>query len=153
MIEKDHGQYNHSSKIFWASGTCVLIDRKTFIKVGGFDKQFFMHQEEIDLCWRIQGIGKGIGYCPNSKVFHHGGGTLTTNNYKKTFYNHRNNLIMLFKNLPVFDLIIVLINRLIIDFFISLSYLFKLNLFIFSCNIYSLLIIFNFNTKIYFYKP
>ena len=71
-------------------------------------------------------IGKSIGYCPNSKVFHFGGGTLATNNYKN-IYNHRNNLIMLFKNLPVFDLIIVLINRLIIDFFISISYLFNLN--------------------------
>ena len=128
VIEKDLGQYNCPSKIFWASGTCVLIDRKIFIKVGGFDKQFFMHQEEIDLCWRIQGIGKGIGYCPNSKVFHHGGGTLTTNNYKKTFYNHRNNLIMLFKNLPIIDLILVLVNRILIDFLISISYLFKLNL-------------------------
>ena len=128
VIEKDFGQYNYPSKIFWGSGTCILIDRKTFIKVGGFDKQFFMHQEEIDLCWRIQGIGKKIGYCPNSKVFHYGGGTLATNNYKKTFYNHRNNLIMLFKNLPIIDLIIVLANRVLIDFLISLSYLLKLNL-------------------------
>jgi len=127
VIEKDLGQYNYPSKIFWASGTCFLIDRKTFIKVGGFDKQFFMHQEEIDLCWRIQGNGKKIGYCPNSKVFHYGGGTLATNNYKKTFYNHRNNLIMLFKNLPIFDLILVLVNRILIDFLISLSYLLKLN--------------------------
>ena len=87
-----------------------------------------MHQEEIDLCWRIQGIGGKIGYCPNSKVFHHGGGTLSKSDYKKTFYNHRNNLLMLFKNLPLIDLILVLINRLIIDLLIAFYYLIKCKL-------------------------
>jgi hypothetical protein len=125
-IEKDNGQYNSSSAIFWASGACFLINRKTFLKVGGFDQNFNMHQEEIDLCWRIQGMGEKIGYCPNSKVFHYGGGTLNKSNYKKIFYNHRNNLIMLFKNLPIIDLIIILINRTIIDVLIAFSYLIKL---------------------------
>lgn len=125
-IEKDNGQYNSTSAIFWASGACFLINREIFLKVGGFDQNFNMHQEEIDLCWRIQGLGKKIGYCPNSKVFHYGGGTLSKNDHKKIFYNHRNNLIMLFKNLTLIDLFIILINRLIIDLLISLMYLIKL---------------------------
>lgn len=125
-IEKDNNQYNSPSAIFWASGACFLINRKIFLKVGGFDQNFNMHQEEIDLCWRIQGIGKKIGYCPNSKVFHFGGGTLSKSNYKKVFYNHRNNLIMLFKNLTLIDLIIVIINRAIIDLLIAFNYLIKL---------------------------
>ena len=61
-----------------------------------------MHQEEIDLCWRLQGLGKKIGYCAKSEVYHYGGGTLKKGDWKKSFYNHRNNLLMLFKNLPVF---------------------------------------------------
>tara|TARA_B100001758_G_C18388286_1_gene601397 strand:- start:422 stop:1444 length:1023 start_codon:yes stop_codon:yes gene_type:complete len=127
-IEKDMGQYNSSSAIFWASGACFLINREIFLKVGGFDQNFNMHQEEIDLCWRIQGLGKKIGYCPKSTVFHYGGGTLSKSDYKKIFYNHRNNLIMLFKNLPIFDLIIILINRIVIDLLIALKYLIKLNI-------------------------
>ena len=127
-VEKDNGQYNNPTSIFWASGSCFLIKLETFLKVGGFDENFNMHQEEIDLCWRIQGIGGKIGYCPGSKVFHYGGGTLSKSNYKKTFYNHRNNLLMLFKNLPLIDLVLVLINRLIIDFLIAFYYLIKLKL-------------------------
>ena len=126
--EKDMGQYNSHSAIFWASGACFLINRKMFLKVGGFDQNFNMHQEEIDLCWRIQGAGKKIGYCPKSKVFHYGGGTLSKSDFKKTFYNHRNNLIMLFKNLPLIDLIIILLNRLIIDLLIAFKYLFELKI-------------------------
>jgi len=127
-IEEDKGQYNTPSSIFWASGACFLINREIFLQAGGFDENFKMHQEEIDLCWRIQGIGKKIGYCPDSHVFHHGGGTLSKSDYKKTFYNHRNNLLMLFKNLPFIDLIIVLINRFIIDLFIAFRYLISLKL-------------------------
>ena len=128
IIEKDNGQYNSSSAIFWASGACFLINRQTFLKIGGFDQQFYMHHEEIDLCWRIQGIGKKIGYCPDSKVFHHGGGTLFKTSYKKTYYNHRNNLIMLFKSLPIIDLILILINRILIDLLIAINYAIKLQL-------------------------
>ena len=86
-----------------------------------------MHQEEIDLCWRIQGTGQKIGYCAKSTVYHYGGGTLTKRSYKKTFYNHRNNLLMLFKNLKISDFILIIINRLLIDIFISFYYLIKLN--------------------------
>tara|TARA_B100000575_G_scaffold250005_1_gene216689 strand:- start:279 stop:1304 length:1026 start_codon:yes stop_codon:yes gene_type:complete len=126
-LEKDTGQYNNSSEIFWGSGSCLLIKLDTFKKIGGFDENFFMHQEEIDLCWRIQGTGQKIGYCAKSTVYHYGGGTLTKRSYKKTFYNHRNNLLMLFKNLKISDFILIIINRLLIDIFISFYYLIKLN--------------------------
>ena len=134
-LEKDTGQYNDSSEIFWGSGSCLLIKLETFKKMGGFDENFFMHQEEIDLCWRIQGFGKKIGYCSESTVYHYGGGTLTKNNYKKTFYNHRNNLLMLFKNLKISELILILINRFLIDILISFYYLIKLK-FVHSIMVY-----------------
>ena len=129
LIEKDEGQYEKETSIFWASGACFLIQRNYFFKAGGFDENFWMHQEEIDLFWRIQGLGKKIGYTPKSQVYHYGAGTLKNESWKKTFYNHRNNLLMLFKNLPLFDLIIVLLNRPIIDFLISINHLRKLQVF------------------------
>jgi GT2 family glycosyltransferase len=100
VCEDDHGQYDQSEPIFWASGACLFIRSSVFKEVGGFDEYFFAHQEEIDLCWRIQLAGYTIFSCPASVVYHVGGGTLEKGNPKKTFLNFRNNHIMLNKNLP-----------------------------------------------------
>jgi GT2 family glycosyltransferase len=98
--EDDHGQYDQPEPIFWASGAALFIRAKIFHEVGGFDEYFFAHQEEIDLCWRIQLAGYKIYSCPASVVYHVGGGTLPAGNSFKTFLNFRNNRIMLSKNLP-----------------------------------------------------
>lgn len=97
-IEKDQHQYDQEKDIFWASGAAMIIKKKLFFEVGGFDPFFFAHQEEIDLCWRLQLAGYKIMSCPNSVVYHVGGGTLKKENPQKTYLNFRNNLIMLFKN-------------------------------------------------------
>ncbi|MEY3920611.1 MAG: hypothetical protein RL634_372 [Bacteroidota bacterium] len=97
-IEKDHHQYDQEKEIFWASGAAMIIRKKLFFDVGGFDPFFFAHQEEIDLCWRLQLAGYKIMSCPNSVVYHVGGGTLKKENPQKIYLNFRNNLIMLFKN-------------------------------------------------------
>jgi GT2 family glycosyltransferase len=97
-IEKDHHQYENESEIFWASGAAMFIRRKCFFEVGGLDPYFFAHQEEIDLCWRLQLAGYKIMSCPSSIVYHVGGGTLKKENPQKTYLNFRNNLIMVFKN-------------------------------------------------------
>ena len=98
-LEEDLGQYNKPTPIFWASGAAMFIKKSAFMEVGGFDPYFFAHQEEIDLCWRLQLAGYRIMSCPASVVYHIGGGTLPKNNPKKIFLNFRNNLIMLWKNL------------------------------------------------------
>lgn len=100
VCEYDRGQYNDVQEVFWASGAALLIRSSDFHAVGGFDEYFFAHQEEIDLCWRLQLLGKKIYCCPQSVVYHVGGGTLPRGNSKKTFLNFRNNQIMLAKNLP-----------------------------------------------------
>lgn len=100
ICEEDTGQYNEPAEIFWASGAALLIRSKTFHQLKGFDEYFFAHQEEIDLCWRIQLSGYKIFCCPQSVVYHVGGGTLPRGNSRKTFLNFRNNQIMLAKNLP-----------------------------------------------------
>ena len=100
VCEEDKGQYNSTQQVFWASGAALAIKKKYFDEVGGFDEYFFAHQEEIDLCWRLQLKGYSIFCCPQSIVYHVGGGTLPRGNSKKTFLNFRNNQIMLAKNLP-----------------------------------------------------
>ena len=101
ICEEDKGQYDQQEPIFWASGAALFIRARVFHTMGGFDESFFAHQEEIDLCWRIQLAGFRVYSCPASVVFHVGGGTLPRGNSRKTYLNFRNNLIMLAKNLPL----------------------------------------------------
>lgn len=99
LLERDEGQFDQPCSIFWATGASLFIRSGVFHEMGGFDDTFFAHQEEIDLCWRIQLAGYKIMVCPSSRIFHLGGGTLPAGPHK-IFLNFRNNLMMLYKNLP-----------------------------------------------------
>jgi GT2 family glycosyltransferase len=99
VCEKDEGQYDDSRQVFWATGAAMFVRTKVFRDLGGFDPFFFAHQEEIDLCWRMQHTGYQVWVCPKSVVYHVGGGTLPQSSPRKTFLNFRNNLVMLWKNL------------------------------------------------------
>lgn len=101
-IERDTGQYDDTREVFWASGAALFIKRKCWESVNGFDNDFFAHMEEVDLAWRLKLAGYSMGYCPESIVYHVGGGTLNTSNPQKTYLNFRNSLYMLQKNLPFF---------------------------------------------------
>lgn len=100
VCEEDRGQYDKMEPVFWVTGAAMVIRRNVFHEMKGFDEYFFAHQEEIDLCWRIQLAGYKLFSCPQSVVYHVGGGTLPRGNTLKTYLNFRNNQIMLFKNLP-----------------------------------------------------
>jgi len=99
--EEDTDQYIDSRAVAWASGAALMIRPDVYHRCGGLDPNFFAHQEEIDLCWRIQSAGYKIYVCPASIVYHVGGGTLPKGNERKVYLNFRNNLIMLSKNLPL----------------------------------------------------
>ncbi|MDE6642969.1 MAG: glycosyltransferase family 2 protein [Muribaculaceae bacterium] len=100
-VETDYGQYDAApSSIFWATGASMMVRREVYIKAGGLDNEFFAHMEEIDLCWRMQLLGYRIFVVPESLVFHLGGGSLDYKNPRKTYLNFRNNLLMMYKNLP-----------------------------------------------------
>ena len=99
-VEKDEGQYDENAEILWATGACMMIRSKDYWEAGGLDGRFFAHNEEIDLCWRIRLMGRKIYCISNSVAYHLGGGTLPKGNPQKTFLNFRNNLTMLYKNLP-----------------------------------------------------
>lgn len=103
-VEKDEGQYDSPLAIHWATGACMMVRTKDYLDYGGLDGRFFAHNEEIDLCWRLRIIGKKIYCVTGSKVYHVGGGTLPQGNPRKTHLNFRNNLTMLYKNLPQKDL-------------------------------------------------
>jgi GT2 family glycosyltransferase len=124
-IETDLKQYNDTSDVFWASGACLFIKSDTYHYLNGFDEDYFAHQEEIDLCWRIQNSGKHIKYVGTSTVYHVGGATLATQHPKKTFLNFRNSLFNLVKNTPKnkgFGLIFI---RLSLDGIAGIKYLFE----------------------------
>ncbi|WP_024769585.1 glycosyltransferase family 2 protein [Aquimarina macrocephali] len=114
-LEEDNGQYDDATTIFWASGACLFIRKQVFEEVGKLDEDFFAHQEEIDLCWRIHSIGHIIMYEGSSTVYHLGGATLDSMNPRKTFLNFRNSLYLLIKNVPGSKVWFLIFIRMILD--------------------------------------
>jgi len=121
-VEKDLGQYNDSTEIFWASGACMFIKRDVFKELHGFDELYFAHMEEIDLCWRAKNLGYVIKYVGSSEIYHVGGATLKNSNPKKTFLNFRNSLFTLTKNANGFILGKIFV-RLILDGIAAIKFL------------------------------
>ena len=99
-IEKDTGQYDEPEECFWATGACLMVRSALYHHLGGLDEDFFAHMEEIDFCWRAKLLGYQVWCVPASTVWHVGGGTLPNNSPRKLYFNYRNNLLMLYKNLP-----------------------------------------------------
>lgn len=114
-LEKDTGQYDGITEIFWASGACLFVRSEAFWKAGGFDEDYFAHQEEIDLCWRLHNIDYKTICVGSSVVYHLGGGTLKNTNPKKTFLNFRNSLFNLIKNTPRSKRFQIIFTRLVLD--------------------------------------
>ncbi len=122
-LEKDSGQYDAVAEVFWATGACMFLRADVFRKMGGFDEEFFAHMEEIDLCWRMRNSGYKIICCPQSFVYHIGGGTLPKNNPKKTYLNFRNNLMTVYKNSPSKGIYLKIFIRLILDGIAGIKFL------------------------------
>lgn len=101
ICERDAGQYDETAPVFWASGAAMFVRAGLYHELGGLDEYFFAHQEEIDFCWRMQRAGYKVYCCPQSVVYHVGGGTLPKGNSRKVFLNFRNNQIMMAKNMPM----------------------------------------------------
>ena len=120
-IEEDKNQYK-DEEIFWSSGACMFLSKKIFNELGGFDKSFFAHMEEIDFCWRAFNHGYKTHLVSTSKIYHLGAATIKKDS-KKTFLNYRNSLLMLTKNLPLKSLLNTLLIRLIMDILSSLRFI------------------------------
>ena len=122
-LEKDHGQYDDPCEIFWASGAAMFVKAKVWKELGGLDGEFFAHMEEIDFCWRAKNAGYRVEYCPKSTIYHVGGGTLPKSNPRKTFLNFRNNMALLYKNLPQKRLAWVMVLRVLLDYVAAFKFL------------------------------
>lgn len=125
-LEEDKGQFNDTTDIFWASGACFFIRADVFKKLQGFDEDYFAHQEEIDLCWRVQNEGYTIKYAGASTVYHVGGATLEESNPRKTFLNFRNSLLNVVKNVPKEWFLFVVFSRLILDGIAGIKFILEL---------------------------
>ena len=125
VTEEDHGQYDDVADIFWATGAALMVRTSDWHVHGGLDGRFFAHNEEIDFCWRLRSRGRRIVCIPQSTVYHVGGGTLPQDNPRKTYLNFRNNLTMLYKNLPEGELQHVMRCRTLLDWVAALQFLAK----------------------------
>ena len=125
VAEEDKGQYDDVADVFWATGAALMIRAEDWRNVGGLDGRFFAHNEEIDLCWRLRSRGRRIVCIPQSVVYHVGGGTLPQDNPRKTYLNFRNNLTMLYKNLPEGEMLRVLRRRTVLDWVAALQFIAK----------------------------
>ena len=99
-VERDKGQYDEVCEVAWASGAALFVRTDLYRKVGGLDASFFAHMEEIDLCWRLRLAGYRIMAVPQGEVYHYGGASLDSSSPRKLYLNYRNNLLMMYKNLP-----------------------------------------------------
>jgi riboflavin kinase/FMN adenylyltransferase len=126
VCEKDQGQYDDTTEVFWASGAACVIRSDVWKNLEGFDADYFAHMEEIDLCWRIKSAGYKVVVLPSSTVYHLGGGTLSYNNPKKVFLNFKNNLTTLLKNETTSKLLWLFPLRLILDGLAGIMFLAKL---------------------------
>ena len=128
VVEKDGGQYDDIKDVLWATGAALMIRKEDWVQSGGLDGRFFAHMEEIDLCWRLRSRGRRIVCIPDSVAYHVGGGTLDQGNPRKTFLNFRNNLLMLYKNLPEAELHSVMRMRKLLDYVAAFKFLASLDM-------------------------
>ena len=122
-LEEDHGQYDDACEVFWATGACMFVRADLYLQHGGLDDSFFAHMEEIDFCWRMKNLGHKVYCCPQSKVYHIGGGTLPKSSARKTYLNFRNNLSLLYKNLPSNRVFWTIAYRIVLDWVAALKFL------------------------------
>jgi GT2 family glycosyltransferase len=122
-IEADRGQYDGEQDIFWASGVAMFVKRSVAEELGGFDEEFFMQMEEVDLSWRMKLAGYPVRSVPSSIILHEGGASLSGGTAEKIYFNHRNNVAMLLKNRSLAGLLWVIPLRLLLEVAVALFYL------------------------------
>ena len=136
-IETDRGQYNNNIEIFWASG-CAFITRKDlFLKIL-FDTQLFTYMEEIDYNWKSILLGYKNLIEPKS-IIYHSGGTLGGRTFLKSYFNHRNSMILFLTNHNTLLMFFLLIPKLFLEIVSLLRYLLIINLRAFLAQICSYL--------------
>ena len=104
FIDKMGIVYNSKTKIdeikeiSSARGACMLIRKKIFDKLGGFDEKFFFSFEDVDLGWRSWILGYKVVIVPNSIVYHDAGKTSSKFKSEAAFHGLKNQLAMKITN-------------------------------------------------------
>jgi len=114
-IEKDEGQYDDESFVFWTSGAAMFVRAEALKKSGDLDEDFVHHMEEIDLCWRLHLVDYRLKVIPDSVIYHYAGATIKADSFKKIYWNHRNGIFTLIKNLEKGNFVKVLFIRYLLD--------------------------------------
>lgn len=95
----DDGGHDEAKDILFASGAAMIMQRKTFLDVGGFDERYFMFFEDVDLGWRLWLLGKRVRYVPASLVFHRHHSTMSRfARWREHYLLERNALYTIYKN-------------------------------------------------------
>ena len=118
MLDFEH---NETSPVDWLSGCCLMIPKSVFEAVNGFDENYFLFNEDIDLCRMLNQSGKKVIYFPEAKVIH----KVSTSNSKTTsrvIIQRHLGMMYYFKKYHSKNLLI----RVIVNFFISTRGILKL---------------------------
>lgn len=70
----------------WVAGTSMFIKKDLFDKIGGFDEEFFMYFEDMDLCRRVRKEGKKVVFFPEFKIYHGSGKSYNDKRLQKSHY-------------------------------------------------------------------
>ena len=100
MFEEDKGQYDQSQEVLFASAGAALFRRSAFLASGGFDEEFFMYHEDVDLCWRLWLLGFRVVTAPAAVAFHHFGASTQAHEGMiwRELLGERHNIRALLKN-------------------------------------------------------
>jgi N-acetylglucosaminyl-diphospho-decaprenol L-rhamnosyltransferase len=86
MVDWDHAS---AREVDWVAATHLLVRRRAFDEVGGFDDGYFMYMEDVDLCWRLRRAGWKVGYEPAATVVHEIGRSTDQTPYRMIVAHHR----------------------------------------------------------------
>lgn len=101
--EVDVGQYDEVRDYEFMDDVYLLVRRKVYEELGGYDPNFFLYYEETDWCARVRRAGYRIVYAPGAKIWHKGniGGPSTSRSPERHYFMTRNRVIFLARNTSV----------------------------------------------------
>ena len=104
---KDIHAYETEDKIFSACAGAAIYRKKIIEKIGYFDEEHFAYLEDTDIGYRARIYGYENWYAPKAIVYHVGSGTSGSRyNQFKTRYSSRNNIYLIYKNMPLLQIIL-----------------------------------------------
>lgn len=104
---RDILSYEKEEKIFAACAGAAIYRKKIFEKIGYFDEEHFAYLEDTDVGYRARIYGFQNWYAPKAVVYHVGSGTSGSRyNQFKTRYSSRNNIYLIYKNMPLLQIIL-----------------------------------------------